>query len=347
MSNIRNTIKVGVAQLSLLVGLVLFVALSSLIPSVKADDLAELHIGYQKGDFFQVLKANKTFDTLFPNTKITWYDFPAGPQLLEALNAGSIDIGGTGETPPVFAQAAGTPLVYVATQLGSGAGQAVIVPADSPIKTGADLKGKKIALQKASSAHLLLVRALEASGLSYGDVTPEFLAPADARAAFEGGSVDAWVIWDPFLSSAEKDLNARVLVDGVNLAATRSFIEASQTFATQHPDVVEVLVNQLIEVAKWAKANPDAYAAALAKETGVEEDIWKKSIDQDAREVTFIDETTISDQQKVADLWFTVGLIPEKLNIRDVVWQPEDLKAQLSATPEATVEATTEATASP
>jgi sulfonate transport system substrate-binding protein len=114
-----------------------------------------------------------------------------------------------GEAPPIFAQAAGANLVYVANEPPSPRSEAIVVPGDSGLKTVAQLKGKKIALNKGSNVHYLLVRAIEKAGLKYSDITPVYLPPADARAAFERGSVDAWVIWDPLLAAAEKQLGAR------------------------------------------------------------------------------------------------------------------------------------------
>jgi sulfonate transport system substrate-binding protein len=306
-----------------------------------------LRIGYQKGDYLTVLKARGTLEARFgPNVTVEWLVFPAGPQLLEALNTGAIDIGSTGETPPIFAQAAGTPLVYVATQSGSGAGQAIIVPENSPIKTLADLEGKTIAFNKASSAHLFLVLALESAGLQYSDVNPAFLAPADARAAFQGGSVDAWVIWNPYLAAAQQEINAQILLDGADLAETKSYYEASRTFVDTQPDLLRGIVDELRLVADWIGENKTEAAQILADETGIELSVWEQALSVDQRDVRFIDEETIEYQQKVADIFFNLELIPEQLVISEVVWQPEDLDeilAQEAAEAELTDAATAEA----
>jgi len=145
---------------------------------------------------------------------VTWTEFQAGPQLLESLNVGATDFGLVGEAPPIFAQAAGADIVYAGYEPASPKNEAIIVPKDSPIRTVADLKGKRVALNKGSNVNYLLVRALEANGLTYHDIVPAYLAPADARAAFERGSVDAWVIWDPYYAAAEIALDARLVVDG-------------------------------------------------------------------------------------------------------------------------------------
>lgn len=285
-----------------------------------ATEPKELRIGYQRGGVWVLLKAKGILEKKFPNVKVSWALFPAGPQLLEALNAGAIDIGATGDTPPIFAQAAGTPLVYVAQIAGSGAGSAVLVPENSPLKTVNDLKGKKVAFQKASSSHLLIVRSLEKFGLSYKDVTPIFLAPSEARAAFQSGTIDAWVIWDPFRAAAIKELNARALVEGQDVSKLRSFIEGSRSFVNDYPDTVRSIVDEVRTWQAWIYQNQDEYAEIQAKETGLSVDVIKFSLNSERQEYLWLDDAGIEYQQKVADIFFNLGLIPEKLDIKQVIW---------------------------
>ena len=169
-----------------------------------SDNESVLRIGYQKYGTLVLLKSSGALEKRLAEqgVEVKWTEFPGGPQLLEGLNVGSVDFGVTGETPPVFAQAAGADLLYVAHEPPAPTGEAILVPKDSPIKSVAELKGKKVALNKGSNVHYLLVRALEEANLSITDITPVYLPPADARAAFERGSVDAWVIWDPFQAAA-------------------------------------------------------------------------------------------------------------------------------------------------
>ncbi|HSV54838.1 MAG TPA: aliphatic sulfonate ABC transporter substrate-binding protein, partial [Burkholderiaceae bacterium] len=203
-------------------------------PADKAP--AQLRIGYQKAAVnLVILKQQGVLEKRFPNTKLSWLEFPAGPQLLEALSVGSLEFGLTGDSPPVFAQSAGKDLLYVGAEPPKPDSSAVLVLNDSPIRKLADLKGKKIALQKGSSAHYLLVRAVEKAGLPWSDIQPIYLAPADARAAFERKSVDAWVIWDPFYAAAELAIKPRVLATGRELTSNNSFYLASRPFVTQHP----------------------------------------------------------------------------------------------------------------
>ncbi len=326
--------------------LVVLLALFAIGISVQAQSSetpTEIRIGYQRNGVWPLIKAKGILEELFPDATITWAVFPAGPQLLEALNAGSIDIGSTGDTPPIFAQAAGTPLVYVSVISGSGAGSAIVVPENSPLQTVADLKGKKIAFQKASSAHLLTVKALEQSGLTYEDIEPIFLAPSEARAAFESGSIDAWTIWDPFRSAAIKEINARALVEGQDVAQSNGFIEASSNFVTQYPDALKVILEQVREWQSWIYDNTDEYAEILAQETGLEVEVIKFSLRSEVQQYRWIDDEAIAAQQAVADIFFNLELIPEPLVIKDVVWiggtnptEETAVATESESTPEAT-----------
>ncbi len=195
------------------------------IPASSQAQEKALRIGFQKFGELILLKSRGTLEKKAEalGYKVTWIEFPAGPQLLEALNVGAIDFGNTGEAPPIFAQAAGAPFVYVGYEPAAPKGEAILVPKGSLIKTLADLKGKKVALNKGSNVHFLLAKALEKAGVAYAEVQLTYLAPADARAAFERGAVDAWVIWDPFLAAAEAATGARTLVDGTGLVSNYQF----------------------------------------------------------------------------------------------------------------------------
>src|SRR3984957_9614760 len=191
-----------------------------------------VRIGYQKYGKLVLLKGKGSLEEkLRPfGYKVSWTEFPSGPPLLEALNVGAIDFGVAGETPPIFAQAAGAPLVYLAYDPPAPQGEAILIPKDSPLKSVADLRGKKIALNKGSNVHYLLVKALEKAGLKYSDIQPVFLAPSDALAAFSRGSVDAWVIWDPYEAAAQASTGARILADGTDVVANYQFYFTSKSF---------------------------------------------------------------------------------------------------------------------
>ena len=226
-----------------------------------------VRIGFQKYGTLVLLKSKGLLEEKLKPLGYTveWTEFPAGPQLLEALNVGAIDYGTTGEAPPIFAQAAGAPLVYVGYEPPAPSGEAILVPADSPLKTVADLKGKNVALNKGSNVHYLLVKALEKAGVSYSDIKTSFLPPADARAAFEKGAVDAWVIWDPFLAAAEAATGARTLADGQgHRRRTTSSISPRGPLPKRIRMSSTSSYDSLGEVDAWVKSNPGDVAAQFS-----------------------------------------------------------------------------------
>ncbi len=289
-----------------------------------------LRIGYQKYGTLTLLKAKGTLEQrLAPQgIEVKWTEFPAGPQLLEGLNVGSIDVGTVGEAPPIFAQAAGADLVYFGHEPPAPTGEAIVVPKNSAIRSVKELKGKKVALNKGSNVHYLLVKALEKAGVPYADITPVFLPPADARAAFESGAVDAWVIWDPFLAAAEKQLDARILADGTGLTANHQFYLASRPYALRHPEIVNAVLEELAKVDAWGKANPKQVAESLAPLLGLDKSIVEVAATRFSYGVTPLSPQVVAVQQNIADTFFALKLIPKKLVIADVVWAPRAVTAQ-------------------
>ncbi|WP_152523376.1 sulfonate ABC transporter substrate-binding protein [Brevibacillus thermoruber] len=282
-----------------------------------------IRIGFQKYGTMNVLKAQGWLEKRLADAgvKVEWTEFPGGPQLLEALNVGSIEIGHTGEAPPIFAQAAGAPLVYLAHEPPSPQGEGILVPNGSPVKTVADLKGKKVALNKGSNVHYLLVKQLEAAGLQYKDVKTAFLPPADARAAFEQGSVDAWVVWDPFLAAAQTATNATLLADGRGVVSNHEFYLASRTFAENHPDIIDALLDELNKVDEWAKNNQDELAELLSAQLGIDVPSLKLAAGRREYGVRPITDEVIAEQQRIADTFAKLGLIPQPIHVKDAVWK--------------------------
>ena len=275
-----------------------------------------LRIGNQKG-LLSVLKGRGTLEQrLAPlGVKVTWTEFTAGPVQLEALNLGSIDFGDVGEAPPIFAQAAGAPLAYVAATQPRPALEALLLPKDSAIKTVADLKGKKVGYNKGSNVQYFLVKLLEKHGLKYGDVQSVFLPPADARAAFEKGSIDAWVIWDPFLASAEVTLGARVLADAQGVVNNRAYYFSSLDYANRNDDVIKIVIDELNKIDQWAAANRGAIAQELSGLWGIPKPVVDKSVARTVYGTTPITRAILQEQQVIADTFFELKLIPKKINL--------------------------------
>src|SRR5580693_5453544 len=282
-----------------------------------------IRIGYQKYGTLVLLKARGSLEKrLAPmHVAVKWTEFPAGPQLLEGLNVGSIDFGTVGEAPPIFAQAAGADLVYVGNEPAASAAEAIIVPSNSPIKTVAELKGKKVALNKGSNVHFLLVKLLEKAGVRYTDIDAVFLTPADARAAFERGSVDAWAIWEPFFAAAERQTGARILADGNGVVSNHQFFLASRSYATKRADVVAMVIDELAKVDEWAKTNPKDAAAALQPQIGLDQATLELALSRGGYGVTPVSDGVLAEQQRIADTFYDLKLIPKHINIRDATLQ--------------------------
>jgi sulfonate transport system substrate-binding protein len=307
-------------------------ALTALGLSASASSFAQatpatVRIGYQKSStLIVVLKTQGTLERrLAPlGVKVTWHEFTSGLPLLEALNLDNLDFSAdVADTVPVFAQAAGAKLTFVAQEAPSPSAQAIVVRADSPIKTVADLKGKKVGFAKAAGVHYLLIAALAKAGLSFKDIEPAYLTPADGRAAFEKGAIDAWVVWDPFLAAAQQQSSVRVLADGTGIASYQRYYLAATRFADARPDVLEVLYAELEKAGKWVKQSPKEAAALLAPVWGIDAAIVERANSRRSYAVRAVAPDLLTEQQRIADAFFAEKLLPKKLDALDVaVFKP-------------------------
>ncbi|WP_435929745.1 sulfonate ABC transporter substrate-binding protein [Dryocola sp. BD613] len=303
-----------------------FTGLISLSAAVNAAQPGpeRLRIGYQKGSVSMVLaKSYQFLEQRYPQTKISWIEFPAGPQMLEALNVGSIDLGGTGDIPPVFAQAAGADLVYVGSEPAKPKAEVILVAENSPLKTIADLKGHKIAFQKGSSSHNLVLRTLQKAGLKFTDIQPAYLSPADARAAFQQGNVDAWAIWDPYYSAALLNGGVRVLSDGSQIDQTGSFYLASRPYAEKNGEFLQNVLKTFSEADDLTRTQRAKSITLLARTMGLPEPVIASYFDhRPPGEITPVSAATAEKQQQTADLFYDNHLVPKKVDIRARIWQP-------------------------
>jgi sulfonate transport system substrate-binding protein len=291
-------------------------------PARAADRV--IRIGYQKYGTLVFEKARGTLEKRLAKVgvRVTWTEFLGGPALLEAMGADSVDFGIAGDTPPIFAQAAGIKLIYTGVEPPSPHSEALIVPADSPIHSISDLRGKRIALNKGSNVHNLLVRVLASAGLSITDVQAVYLKPSDARPAFENGSVDAWVIWDPYLAAAQTALKTREISDGITpngafVDQNREFFLAARDYAQANPDVIHAVMQDLRETETYAASHRPEVVALLAPEMGMDPVAVKLSIDRLAFGVLPIDEHVLAGQQDIADTFANLHLIPSKIDVHE------------------------------
>ncbi|MBD2446596.1 sulfonate ABC transporter substrate-binding protein [Nostoc sp. FACHB-152] len=287
-----------------------------------------VHMGYQSsGDLVRLRGVlEKRLQPL--GVTVDWAQFAAGPQLMEAMNVGRVDIGSVGETPPIFAQAAGTELVYIASNKPStGQGSGIVVQNNSPIKTLADLKGKKVVFQKGSASHYLLIKALEEGGLKYSDIQAISLPPTEARAAFIQGKIEAWVTWDPYLASAQKVANARVLRDASGIATQGGYYMASRKFATENPELVRVILEEINNVGKWAEQNTDEVVKLTAPHLKLDQDILSTMIKRRTYGLRPITPEIMEGQQKIADLFAQEKVIPKRIDVKEAMLTTEQYAA--------------------
>lgn len=281
-----------------------------------------LKIGYQKSSTSLVLlKTRGWFETkLAPlGFNVSWAEFPSGPPIMEALNASAVNLGFTGETPPIFAQAAGTPLVYIANSVPHPHAEAILVPAGSSITSVAGLKGKQVAVAKGSSSHYLLVTAVQKAGLAFSDIKPVYLAPPDARAAFQSGDVAAWAIWDPFYEAAQQ-AGAKVLVEAAGLVPNHDFYLARKDFATANPEVLNAAITEIQAIETWVPNNRAAAATEMAPSVGLAQPLLLASFNRQTYGVSKISPAVLQDQQKIADTFYKLGLIPSPVDVSTAAW---------------------------
>jgi sulfonate transport system substrate-binding protein len=284
----------------------------------------EVRIGFQKGSAILVLaKKQQVIEARLKALgvgSVKWIEFQFGPPLLEALGAGAVDLGSVGDTPPIFAQAGGANLVYAAASPTSQS--AVLVPRHSPLKTLADLKGKRVAFGKGSSAHNVTVRALALAGLKFDDIVPTYLSPADATAAFNGGNIDAWVVWDPYYAIAEERYGARVIADTSDKRlASSSYYIASRSFATQHPAALAATLDEIGKTTVWAGQHRAELAALAAEATGIDVKSWTTAFARAEFSLGPVTDSHIAQQQQLADTFQALGIIPRKIQVKDIIWQ--------------------------
>jgi sulfonate transport system substrate-binding protein len=304
------------------------ITLLALLPltALAQNPSSTLRIGYQKSStLLTVLKLRGQLEQeLAPlGVKISWHEFSSGLPLLEALNVGGVDLSAdVADTVPVFAQAAGAQLTYFAQEAPSPSAQAIVVRADAPYKSVADLKGKKIAVTKAAGSHYLLIASLEKAGLRFKDIEAAYLTPADGRAAFERGSVAAWVTWDPFLAGVQRQSEVRILADGRNIADYQRYYLASTAYATARPDVLAVVFAALNKTGKWVKQSPKEAAELLAPAWGLDAKTVELANSRRSYEVRPVLKEALGEQQKIADAFFAEGLLPRKLDATAVpLWR--------------------------
>lgn len=285
-----------------------------------------LHLGYQQaGDLVRVTGVlEKRLDPL--GVKVKWSQFAQGPQLMEAMNVGKINLGSVGETPPIFAQAAGAQIVYVAGRSRierTGEGSVIAVPPNSPIKKLEDIKGQKVVFQKASASHYFILRALEDVGLKYTDIQVLSMSNVEARGAFLEGRIPVWVTGDPHFALAEKLGKIRVLKDSKGLDTTGGYYIAGRQFALDNPELLRIVIEEIDKIGQWAEANTKEAAKILAPEQKLDLDVMEVIASRRSYRLRPITPDLMKDQQRITDYFYKNKLLPKPLNVQEALLTPQ------------------------
>jgi sulfonate transport system substrate-binding protein len=277
-----------------------------------------LRVGDQKAGSQVLLQSAGELTGVSYNIK--WSQFTSGPPLLEAANAAAIDVGAVGNTPPIFAAAAGSKITVIGAGAQNLAAQAVLVPKTSSIRTIQELKGRRIALARGSSAHALLLNVLKKAGLGFGDIQPQYLQPADALSAFSAGRVDAWSIWDPYAAQAEARTGARILVDGNGFGTNYNFNVASHQALKDKAKVAALddYLTRLNRAYLWAATHQRDWAKTWAQQIGLPLPVAEVAVRRRVIRPVRLDDSVISGEQRLADAFFDARLIPGRLRFADL-----------------------------
>ncbi|MEL5664985.1 sigma-54-dependent Fis family transcriptional regulator [Serratia ureilytica] len=320
----RNTLRTHLAHLGLIKPRRRSARAPAHSPAISAAPLPEreLRIGYQKFGNLGVLKARQSLEQHFAAQRISvlWSEFPAGPQLLHALDGDEIDFGTTGEVPPIFAQAQGNALVYVGFEPPAPQSVAMVVPQDSPIRSAADLRGKRIALNKGSNVHYLLLQMLDEQGLMLNDVRIVYAPPKYPLSATDLQAVDAWMMWDPLLSDAQRSGELRVIADGTQRVLNQQFYLARREFAERSGDLLQPLMQALQHTGRYIAAQPREAARHLSDELGLASASLELALSRRSHEIRAMDLQVIRQQQSIADRFYALGLLPKAIAVREAVW---------------------------
>lgn len=310
-------------------GLVGAAAATVIVPQVRSARAAEttLRIGWQKFGVLALARRTGALEKRLEakDVSVEWNEFASGPPLLEAVGADALDFGVTGDVPPLFAQAAGGNLLYVGAYRGPAAFHGLLVLKDSPIQTIEDLKGKKLAYKRGSSAHNFALKVLAKAGLTLSDITEVDLPPPDAAAAFKNGAIDAWAIWDPFFAVAEADPRARVVTTSEGLLDNWGYFLGNGTFTAAHPEIIADVIDELSKVGAAAQADLDGTVKSLSEITGVPAEITRVTLTRsqaDLGKVSLFPDAALTYQQALADDFHKLGVVPKQLKVSDIVWHP-------------------------
>ncbi len=281
----------------------------------------DFRVGYQKAGLLSVAKKEAVFERRLKPLGIEavkWSEFELGPPMMDAISAGAIDFGWVGDVPAIVAQSVGAKFFYTACMPASEHG--MLVPEGSAISSLAEIKGKKVAFARGTSAQSVLLKLLARAGLAYGDIVPVFLSPTDASAALSRGDVDVWVVHDPYFALAERVQRAHAIATTMDIVNGNSVYVANPEFARKYPKTLAAAIDEVINVTAWAAQNRDKFAEATSAAIGMDVDAVRVAIGRSDLTAGPVTRAIVDQLQETADAFLKVGFIPQPIVVRDAVW---------------------------
>ena len=282
-------------------------------PARAAEAPAVLRVGNQKGGLRSLLEASGVARDL--PYKLEWAEFPAAAPLLEALNAGALDVGYQGDLAFLTSFAAGAPLRAVGAGRPSAAAQAILVKQDSPVRGIADLRGRKVAGNRGGWGQYLIRSALKQAGVAPQDVGITLLPPSDASLAFRSGAVDAWAVWDPYVSLEVQRFGARVLVDGRGLTPAIMLVAAHEGAIQDKRAALADFLGRFRDGWVWANGHIPDYARYNAALTGLPEPVLRQTYETEQTHPVSLTPPLIAELQAAAGNALEFGLLRQPLDV--------------------------------
>ena len=282
-----------------------------------------IRIGYQPASPLVLLENLGNLEKRLAKigAKVEWKKYNSGPPIIAAMGKGEVDLGYVGDVPALLAQIQNIPIVYVANEIAVPTTIAILVPKDSPIKNLKDLKGKKITLVEGSSAQYTLVQALIIAGLTLDDIEFVALSTSEGKRAFKNGKVDVWIGWDPEIAELEEQMSVRLLTDGEGMADHISFYIATRSFVENNDSLVRIFIEEVQKTSKWATNNQEDVAKILVEETALDISTTRKIVGRNIYETLPIQDRAIEEQQRIADLFFRLGIFSQQIRVENNVWK--------------------------
>ncbi len=231
--------------------------------------------------------------------------FRAGPEIMTAFAAGSVDMAYVGEAPATIAFARGSTDLRLLAQV-NVEGSALMVAADSPVRSIRDLKGRTVAVPGNGGVQdFLLRRNLEMEGVAAADVRIITIAPPDMSSALRGGQIDAWIAWQPYPARAVLAGEGRVLADSSRLWQGHPCCALVATKETAASDDAKAVLRAHMRAMEFIRTHPNEAVASAMRHTGMEEAVVREALSH----VTYTAEPSVEGEEEYVRFLNACGYI--------------------------------------